>query len=65
MAMTDDRELQEQAYEIATYIDKHPASYAPLYYRVRWLSHPANDRKVNALVEEVEHWLEKFKEGKL
>ena len=60
--MTDDKELQEQAYEIAVYIDRHPASYAPLYYRVRWLAHPVDDKKAAALVAAVEDWLQKFRE---
>lgn len=57
-----DKELQEQAYELAEYIHKHPANYTALYYRVRWLAHPSDDRKIDALVEAVEGWLEKFRE---
>jgi hypothetical protein len=57
--MTDDKELQEQAYEIAEYIHKNPIKRTPLRDRVRGLS-LTHGAQLDALVEEVATWLLQF-----
>jgi hypothetical protein len=55
----DQKQREEHAYELATYIHKHPVRHIPLRSRVRVLAH-VGDYALDRLVPEVEYWLELF-----
>jgi hypothetical protein len=55
----DQKQREEHAHELATYIHAHPVSHIPLRSRVRVLAH-VGDTTLDRLVPEVEYWLELF-----
>ena len=55
----DQKEREEHAHEIATYIDRHAAKHLSLRDRVKALSHVGED-ELDRLLPEVEYWLELF-----
>jgi hypothetical protein len=55
----DQREREEHAHEIATYIAKHPAPNHSLRSRVKVLSHVGED-ELDRLLPEVCYWLDLF-----
>jgi hypothetical protein len=57
--LDDDRERQEHAHELATYIKAHPAPNHALRARVAVLSHVGED-ELDRLLPAVEQWLEQF-----
>jgi hypothetical protein len=64
--MTDERkELLERAHELATYIHQYPAERDLILRTSRLTGLPLGSPDLYPIVEEVERWLEKFKEGKL
>ena len=55
----DQKEREEHAHELATYIHKHPAPNHSLRSRVKVLSH-VGEAELDRLLPAVEQWLELF-----
>lgn len=55
----EQKEREEAAYEIAVYIDKHPAPNHPLAKRVEVLTQ-VGEPELSRLLIEVEYWLDLF-----